>query len=340
MRETLEDRARRWTRDLEDGEVTQQVKYTDLLNRISYMALKRYDEFQPAENAAYPDFWTRLAQWIENAQGNEEDQKILLRLVPELFFIGKEEFVALFKAAYNGPICRWLIDQCEIGLEDAAFGDALTRAVADTWFCSVTDIDLGAFHRLNCIRNGQGIRTDFLTQYETRNRKGVEEFIARKRIRRLVLIEDFVGSGTQMTEPVKFAANLAGGSIPVLVVPLVIGRVGLQACKKLSKDFPNVQFTPVLALDEASFISQSEQPNENPLWPQVRDLIERLHPLVCGSGKPVGKYGFKPPRKGGRRQKQAGALVVLHSNCPNNTIPLIYNGSDSWAPLFPRMARK
>ncbi|HEX8550851.1 MAG TPA: hypothetical protein VF681_04785 [Abditibacteriaceae bacterium] len=337
MPETLQERARRWSTELGDGDITRQIKYTELLKRIDYIAAKRYEEFQPAKNSGHPDFWLRLTRWIDNVGGDEADQKVLLRLVPELFFIGLEEFDALFKSAYNGPIRRWLIDQCNISLEESVSGDSLAHATASTWFCSITDINLGAFYRLNSITEAHGIRTDINSHAVTRNREGLRNFIQERGIKRLVLLEDFVGTGTQMKKPIEFAATISSEPIPILVVPLVIGRIGLKACSDLSAKYPHVQFAPVLPLDDSTFVFEYPQSSENELWPLVRDIVERMHNQICGNGIRVGKYGFKAGK--GHEQK-AGATVILYSNCPNNTLPLIYHSSDTWEALFPRSPRR
>ena len=44
---------------------------------------------------------------------------------------------------------------------------------------------------------------------------------------------------------------------------------------------------------------------------------------------PYGPFGWR----------RTGGLIVLHTNTPNNTIPLIHNNSRTWKPLFKRHKR-
>jgi len=37
--------------------------------------------------------------------------------------------------------------------------------------------------------------------------------------------------------------------------------------------------------------------------------------------------------------KGTGALVVMYSNCPNNSLPVLHNESEEWSALFPRIPR-
>jgi hypothetical protein len=56
------------------------------------------------------DFWVRLGQWLDNVP-QDEDKKLLLRLLTELIYLGPAEFEELYRCAYEGPIARWLIDR-------------------------------------------------------------------------------------------------------------------------------------------------------------------------------------------------------------------------------------
>src|SRR5690606_41098050 len=58
----------------------------------------------------YPEFEERLNEWLNNIE-SEEDQKKLVRLIPNLFYIGREELNSLHKTAFESIVCRWLFDQ-------------------------------------------------------------------------------------------------------------------------------------------------------------------------------------------------------------------------------------
>lgn len=62
---------------------------------------------------------------------------------------------------------------------------------------------------------------------------------------------------------------------------------------------------------------------------------------LCRSGKYFSKFvDDRHINKGGHAYYgfgRAGLTLVLQSNCPNNTIPLIWHSFNGWYPLFPRV---
>jgi hypothetical protein len=91
----------------------------------------------------------------------------------------------------------------------------------------------------------------------------------------------------------------------------------------------------LLQIEEIGFIQKGQVAGEDALFTATRELINRIH-LTVSNGvvpnpfiKPYGPFGFA----------DTGALVVMHSNCPDNTVPIIHHSSDTWDPLFPRSSR-
>jgi hypothetical protein len=92
---------------------------------------------------------------------------------------------------------------------------------------------------------------------------------------------------------------------------------------------------PVLQLNAALFIHADSIVQPDSLAAKVKDLAYRCYNQVKGNdaANPLySPFGF-PPGRG------TGALVVLYSNTPANTLPIIQHHSNTWAPLFPRSAR-
>jgi hypothetical protein len=68
------------------------------------------------------------------------------------------------------------------------------------------------------------------------------------------------------------------------------------------------------------------------LFKNVRRVAKASYSLVesPGGGAPLyGAFGFR----------DTGSLVVMFSNTPANTLPVIQHESATWTPLFPRTAR-
>ncbi len=63
---------------------------------------------------------------------------------------------------------------------------------------------------------------------------------------RLVLLEDFVGTGNQMARAVEFAATLPT-TCPILVCPMVICPKGIEKARELMARFPHISVAPAFA---------------------------------------------------------------------------------------------
>src|SRR5205085_5926042 len=125
----------------------------------------------------------------------------------------------------------------------------------------------------------------------------------------------------------------------VLVLPLIVGPVGHSVGNAFASTYSNIRFESILKLSSDAFVFEVPPTNENPLNPAIREMIIRLHPTVRAEAnpneekKPYGPFGFNPvlPKK--------GALLVMYTNTPDNTLPIIHHSSASWSPLFQRSSR-
>ena len=135
-----------------------------------------------------------------------------------------------------------------------------------------------------------------------------------------------------MKSAVEFAAQLPS-RFPVLLVPILVCPGGVRMfMKEVKRPHRHVQFSPVLELPDSVFVSEVAVDGEPDYIGQLRDALDRLHPCVMGSGDnhDYGPFGFR----------ETGSQVVMYTNCPNNTLPIIHHDSDcSWQALFPRSSR-
>ena len=155
-------------------------------------------------------------------------------------------------------------------------------------------------------------------------------------LRRIVLLEDFVGSGTQMENAIRFICSLPS-PIPVLLLPLIICPDGADMGRRLSVDpsFPHLTYSPVIELKRADMITAAT-PSDGSFRSYVADAVRNTYGTVVGNDaarpRPYDPFGF--PSGAG-----TGATVVLYSNAPANTLPILQHQSDTWNSLFPRSAR-
>ena len=186
---------------------------------------------------------------------------------------------------------------------------------------------INAFYHLNHI-SGRDFRPDWRSLRQFGSEDKIRRYLTDQGIDRIVLLEDFIGSGDQMKKAVEFAVTFG---MPVLVVPRVICPIGAQVGPLLSSQNPTVTFSPVISLQEAAFITAVARPNEEPLFDELRLIaIDMFNGLPADEQVDVyTAFGFRG----------TGSLVVMYTNCPDNTLPLVHHNSAAWKPLFPRASR-
>jgi hypothetical protein len=275
-----------------------------------------------------------LDKWL-NKRLSSDEQKLLFRLVPNIFFVGPSEMDSLYRVAYNGPIARWLVDELGLRFGEPEPETILSEGVNNTWFCPITDsFRINAFYHINNV-SGRDLRSDWRTLAHFNRQAELLEYLNDEAIERIVLLEDFVGSGSQIHDAVRFACSLPTKP-PVLVVPLIACPDGIALGKKLEGEFAHLTFEPVLNIHPDDCILEAPRPSEPLLYSQLRQIIKDTFPLVLdgltGSERvklASGPFGFA----------ETGSLVVLWTNCPDNSLPLLHQKSNSWEPLFPRASR-
>jgi hypothetical protein len=289
---------------------------------VSYLADRLYNLYEPCQFELFSD---RLSQWLGNLT-DEKDQKILYRLLGEIFFVGVREFESLYRAAYSGPIFRWIVESLALKFDDPHFDVQVDGALRETWFCPITDsMRINAFLKVNAIR-GHSFRPDWRSMTEFADVAKIRAYVDRMKIKRIVLLEDFVGTGIQVEEALLFASRI-DDNMPILGCPLLICPQGVDRSSQIVNQRPNLSISPVLALPSSMFILKDPQPDENTLFPLVRALLLDVRERLGLHTDTV--HGFAG----------TGATIVLHSNCPDNTLPIIRDRSASWVPLFPRVER-
>jgi hypothetical protein len=292
-------------------------------NLVTYLSTHLFSDYEPSQFDLFDD---RLDNWLGNVDSNE-DKKTLYLALKLVFFVGRREFEALCRAAFHGPVTRWLLDSANIQFNDSEASVKWAAAVDETWFCPITDsMRINAFLKVNNL-DGKGLRPDWRSLAKFGDQGKIKEYIEQHQIKRIVLLEDFVGTGIQMSRALSFAAEL-DPNIPVLGCPLIICPDGLTRGSEIAINHANLSFAHVMSLPTTSFIKFAPQAPENSQFPPLRKLIaETASKLSTKAGQTT--HGF-----GG-----SGAFVVLYSNCPDNTLPIIHESSDEWRPLFPRIRR-
>jgi hypothetical protein len=253
------------------------------------------------------------------------------------------QYFSLYRTAFAGPITRWVARQIGLSIDKSNWLTELShQRDSRTWYCPVTDsMDISSFYHLNQLQ-GVSHRPGFRSLLHFKANGGsLVKYMDDAGLDRLVLLEDFVGTGTQTAKTVGWAAEHLDKS--VLFVPLVIAPDGVRRLKevemKLGAD--RLQVAPIIELEASEFIGPAG--SSNPLFFKIKEIAQRVHSQVRGTApdhpcrSPYSALGFQRPK-----DQCTGATVILHSNCPNNSIPIIHHHSShtQWKPLFPRVERE
>jgi hypothetical protein len=309
------------------------IDFNEIHALIEFLSAQRYSEYGPTLGNS-PEFRERLAAWLSD-NVPENDQKLMFRLVPHIFFLGRAEMAALQRSAFRNAILRWIYQEAGLALNDPDLNGALQREIGRTWFCPITDsANITEFYHQNEL-NGE-YRPDWrsFARLHAGDPALLVQHTATYGYRRIVLVEDVVGSGSQMRDVRPLLAAMPA-TLPIMIAPMIVCPAGAQEGERICNALPHVSFSPTLLLPQNSFVAPIPRPNEIPFFAEIRDLLPRTYPEVDNNVPadphviPYGPFGFN----------YTGALIVLYANTPDNTIPLIHHRSDSWAPLFPRRRR-
>ena len=149
-------------------------------------------------------------------------------------------------------------------------------------------------------------------------------------IQRLVLIDDFSGTGLTLVNGLRQHLELLRQVNASGVRIIVIALVGFSQAREQVETFiressleADVYFCDELGTEHKAFSDSSSifpDPVERDLARQIAEIkgvaLEQRHPL-------------------GYRDTQG--LIVFHQSCPNNTLPVFWSQSRDWFPLFPRI---
>lgn len=350
----LQQLVKGWDLHNPDDSVGAASRFGGILARLEWFGATEWTEYVPADNPQHTArYMTRLAEWVGNVEA-DADRKLLLEYALHVAFFSHKDLRALYRTAFSGTITRWVIEQEKLSLDDAAFQTRLAEELHQrTWYCPVTDsMDINEFYHANHIV-GVSHRPGFAllkmldepvkgegSATRSRLMRNLDRYVndpnpdsSALPLKRLVLLEDFVGSGNQSCKALEWAAkNL---KLPILFVPLVVCAPGVATLDGIAA---KVRISPLLTLGERDLLGPNRNgavgiPNAERIEALARETFEQV------AGGPHADARIAPHTAFGFRQ--TGSSFVSYSNTPNNTVPMIHHepASGGWRPLFPRSAR-
>ena len=313
----------RWIEQINDRTLRERI--LELRQRYDFLSKNLFREYEPTRRDSrrhQRDFMMRLEHWLDQFP-SEEDKITAFRSVEYLFFAGEEEFLELFRCAKT-TVQQWI---AEINDLDPFDSESSVRAeIKRSWFCPITDsFRVNSFLHVTGL-SGDEYRPDWLSMSQFADKEKICRYVKRKKVKYLVLLEDFVGSGKQARKVVNYAASAV--NIRILVVPLIICAPGLKRLFELTSKLKNLSVKPIVVLPENCLVSPEGSVGEPLLFSSLRPVM-RSHYQSLGRSTNGQEYGY-----GG-----VGSMVVTHSNCPNNTPTIYHRSRTGQTALFPRLPR-
>jgi hypothetical protein len=324
QRETVREKVYRWTRRTGTNQ-----HLLDVLALLELLASELYVHYQPFPEK--PPFLDRLASWLA-CTPRDVDQRLLFEFVPWLLFVGPREMDSMYRAAFTGPIMRWIVEQSNVSLSQPAFSQSVSDSLKRTYVGSMAGMDIGTFCRVNNIV-GQTYRCDFRALAEVGSVTAFRDYLRDNNYERIIAVEDYVGTGSQMSEAVVFLRQLT--SFPVLLCPIIVANAGNKLGAKIQRAESHITYSPQFITPSATYIPKTanKKAPEPQCFRKMRNLLTRLWGIVRGTvpTQPLySPFGFG----------DVGSLVLTFLNCPDNVPPLLHHKSDSWDPLFMRSSRE
>lgn len=319
--------------------------------RIQFLAetkYNRYDQYLPGETFQY-----RLIKWLVNF--DKKDRDTAMEVVDNLVYLDNHQLRALAVSTFWNSLRAIQDDvlndlkgkrvlQIHLQKRDGQTLEALKRSV----YIAVADDVMFDYFRRRAQRRVQDFAKDnFVEYYKLHEQCQKDDLNNLENIDRIFLIDQLCGSGTTFLR--KENGNWKGkidrffdiwGNLEskrIYYMPYIMSSVGnvrvmtiLEEWKKEEEVGQQIDVIPTLEVPMSSCLS------ENPYGPidmkkpvaglcekYFKDCILDEHTRRGGECK----WGF-----GG-----AGLALVINTNCPNNTMPVVWCNCDGWFPLFPRL---
>lgn len=303
-----------------------------IYGQLKFRSERLFTDFESIDRVR-PEFLKRFAQWVSQA-ADDDDRISMFRLASDLYFVGRDEMRQLQEDVFQTTIAWWLIETFELQCIPRVEFQDLNRAVNSTWFTAVTDsLELARFHHVNGI-SGKNLRPEWNVLCQLGDPTRIAAYMEKEQLEAIVVMEDFVGSGTQVYAPLRFVLDSLPNT-PALFAPLIVCEAGHVRLQELASTYTNLAYEPLVVLSASVTVSPVPVRGEPKRHAQYRELFANVRPLVGYRAR----QGF--PLESDFGYAETGSLAVLYSNCPNNVPPLIHHERPpQWSALFPRTVRK
>lgn len=360
-----------WDRDYEAGlpvsaSLEQRRPYSRRAEPLEAIAPWR---FQPYQNDKTPNFVEKLSYWL--GQFPSTDQHLAFLLATNIVFVTSRQFENLQRRLFRSHIRKLLLESIiqNQGLAQHDYvtaSQSLDAEMDRTIFVPNSDSSsINSFVHLNNEyfanrhkRNLVGPELEFWTYPTDREAQTLDAAIktastdfATKVLAtdqrltgktRLVVLEDFSGTGSDLEKALHYLdrSHLPVSEVvlaPVLATQAAVDHLTAQ-CAKLKKRRYSVVTAQMLPHKLSCFDGKSPSylDGHEPV-PILSSEVKRLSELAF-----AGHFQSCADPLHANHQHGFGGLalaVVMASNCPDNTLPMVWKHTSTWKGLFPRASR-
>ena len=324
--------------------------------------------FQPYQNEENPFFIERLRYWLD--QFSAEDQRAAFLLASQILFITRQQFEGLQRHLFEREI-RWILHreaclrsgQSELDFANAATG--IQEEMDRTLFISNSDSSrINGFVHINHKyfqnhgnRNLTGEPASFWTYPARRSfmsrgknqavvdacRTFETEVLCKDSHlvgkNRLVILEDFSGTGSDLKDTLDHLDESELDVDHIVLAPVIATEYALdklrKECKKLTKRRYEVACSLCIPYRWQCFLGPKSSYLDQGL--PMKNLSRSIK-YICDRQF---RANFQSATKIQHRYGLGGLAlaVVLYSNCPDNSLPILWSDVPGWRPLFRRVSR-
>jgi hypothetical protein len=317
--------------------------------QLQFLALRKYDRYDiysPGET-----FLSRLMKWLENF--DEKDRQKAMLIIHSLKFISQYELKELAAATFESSrlflrknVLKLPTENWSVYAEsrEANMNNELSKSI----FLACTDDIMFDYLRRYAMQQVDSFEKDNFIEYYKMDESGRVNL---PEYNRVFLIDQLSASGITA---IRKEGKKWDGKLPrfweiwqkdlekceVFYCPFMQSMVSKTHIETLLpqwikerriklpfKVLPTcyVYVSPCLSSDNGSTIDESLQAAK-----------------LCRNRKYFSKFvDDRHINKGGPAHYcfgRAGLTLILQSNCPNNTVPLLWHSNNGWYPLFPRVS--
>jgi hypothetical protein len=345
-------------------------RYSRLLDVLTQVAPIKY---QPYQNDTVQHYVSKLRQWVQQFQPAEQPYAFLL--AAQVLFVTEPQFEALLRLLYTTKIRRELLDSI-IGsqrlplraysramplLEQEMDNSIFVANSLSSHLNAFTHINRDFFHQ-KAQRRLIGPPIDLLiypqrrlldktltaAQQATlaafeRDVLATDPQIAAKD--RIVVIEDFSGSGSDLIETVSL---LASSDLPfkhILLAPVIITSTAKRMITDVFAHLPSRRtYSLVFAFELFDRFRCFDTPvaPTRPSEPSYLEAVEAgLSNEVQALSSRIFDSHFTSILHANDKDGFAGLALafVMFSNCPDNSLPMLWRSAPGFAPLFKRASK-